>query len=277
MSEIKRPKIGLALGSGGSKGLAHIGVIKILEKNNVPIDFIAGSSIGSLIGGFYAATKDISAIEELALSSSWHQLIELLLDPSLKRGLIKGEKVQDFIRKRIGHKNFSDLKIPFTAVTTDLVTGYTVTIKEGEILQAIRASISVPLVFEPVEMENWLLVDGGISEPVPVKTVREMGADLVIAVNLDVYFFAKDTNHITNLYKLSQRALNILRYHLAQHDIEGADLVIAPEIATADLIGWQDFIHSQKNILRGEEAMLKELHELQNLISIKSKQLENKS
>ena len=122
MKESKRPKIGLALGSGGPKGLAHIGVIKVLEENNIPIDFMAGSSIGAMVGGFYAAGLSIKEIEKIALSVNWRRVFSILFDPHLKQGLIGGEKLKTFIGDYINGKKFEDCKIPFVVVATDLKT-----------------------------------------------------------------------------------------------------------------------------------------------------------
>ena len=149
MAKSKRPKIGLALGSGGSRGLAHIGVIKALEENNIPIDFIAGSSIGAMAGGFYAAGLSIKKMEEISLETNWRRMFSLV-DPHLKQGLISGEKVKTFIEGYVDGKKIEDCKIPFVAVATDLKTGEIVILNKGEMAQAIRASISIPLVFKPV-------------------------------------------------------------------------------------------------------------------------------
>ncbi|PIU29168.1 MAG: hypothetical protein COT09_02270, partial [Candidatus Hydromicrobium americanum] len=176
-----RPKIGLALGSGGPKGLSHIGIIKVLEENNITIDFIAGASIGSVIGGFYASTKNIKKIEKIALSNNWRQTLPLFFDPSLRQGFVSGRKIKIFIENIIGKIHFKDLKIPFSVVATDIKTGETVIINEGEVALAIRASSSIPLIFKPLKLDSMLLVDGGLSLPVPVGVVRRMGADLVIA------------------------------------------------------------------------------------------------
>jgi len=134
----KRPKIGLVLGSGGPRGFAHIGVIKILEKNNIPIDFIAGSSIGAMIGGFYAATKDIKQVEKIALGADWKFILSLL-DPSFRQGLIGGDKVKKFIENYIGGVTFKGLKIPLSVVATNLKNGDVVVINTGEVASAVRA------------------------------------------------------------------------------------------------------------------------------------------
>jgi len=270
MTEFKRPKIGLALGSGGPKGLAHIGVIKVLEENNIPTDFIAGSSIGALIGGFYSATKDIKQIEEIALSTNWRQVLSLI-DPSLRQGLISGEKIKKFIENHIGKIKFQDLKIPLSVIATDLKTGETISISQGEMASAIRASISFPLVFKPVEREGRLLADGGLSLPVPVETVRKMGAELVIAVNLDADYFINGDNNKTNLgfYKIANNSINLLRYHLAFCSVKDADIIIEPKLG--GIMHWNKFLDGKDIISAGEEITKKILPQLKESIYRKSK------
>jgi len=268
MTTDRQLKIGLALGSGGAKGLAHIGVIKILEENDIPIDFIAGASIGALIGGLYAAFKDIKAIEKNLTSSNWRQILSFILDPSIKGGLISGKKLETFIRSQINHIQFSELKIPFAAVATDLNSGESVIIKEGDVSSAIRASIAVPLVFKPIKKEGQLLVDGGVSKPVPVQIVRQMGADFVIAVNLDGRCFPNDKKGGTNFYAIARQTLYIMRYHLAKYDVEKADLIIAPEVKISGIIGWRNFIDGQKFVLAGEKATKDQLSRLKQLIKL---------
>ncbi len=188
MSEIKQVKIGLALGIGGAKGLAHIGVIKVLEKNNIPINFIAGSSIGALIGAHYAIFKDIKKIEEIVLTTNWRTSFNLF-DPTLKGGFIKGNKVEKLMDSWFNGKDFNDIQIPLSVVTTDLITGQEININSGDFLKAVRSSLSVPTIFKPVKYKEHLLVDGGLSNPVPDDLARRMGADIVIVVNLDNDYF----------------------------------------------------------------------------------------
>jgi len=182
----KRKKVGLALGSGAAKGLAHIGVLKALAENRVPIDLIAGSSIGAVVGACYAKTGEIYYLEELIKEVDWRRLAKML-DPNIAlffKGVIYGKKVKEFLRTIIGDVDFKDLKIPLSVVTTDAETGEEVVIKEGSVLEAVRASISVPAVFTPVKHGNRFLMDGGIIDPVPVDIVRKMGADYIIACNV---------------------------------------------------------------------------------------------
>jgi NTE family protein len=264
MFKSKKPKIGLALGSGGPKGLAHIGVIKVLEENNIPIDFIAGSSIGAMVGGFYAAAKDVKQMEKIALGTGW-KLILSLIDPSLSQGLVGGEKVKKFIESHIDKIHFQDLKIPLSVVATDLKSSEAIVINKEEVASAIRASISFPLVFKPIEREGKLLADGGLSLPVPVDIVRKMGAELVIAVNLDADYFANGNNAKANFgfYKIANNSINLLRHHLASWNIKNADIVITPQLGS---MHWNKFLDGKDIILEGEKAMKEQLNQLQELI-----------
>lgn len=269
MLKSKQPKIGLALGSGGARGLASIGVIKVLEENNIPIDFIAGSSFGAVVGGAYAAMKNIKKIEGIALTTNWRQVLSLI-DPSRHQGLLRGKKIKKFFESYIGKVHFKDLKIPFSVVATNLRTGEAVSINKGEVASAIRASISSPLLFRPLEQENKLLADGGLSLPVPVETVRKMGAELVIAVNLDGDFFSNNQNGTFGFYKIANNSIRILRYHLASYSAQGADLVVVPKVGG---IGLDRFFVSRarKNIiLSGEKAMKLLIPQLKKIIAQKT-------
>jgi len=266
MVESKRPKIGLALGSGGSRGLAHIGVIKVLEENNIPIDFIAGSSIGAMVGGFYAAGLSIKEIEEIALSTNWRRVFSVLFDPHLKQGLIGGKKLKTFIENYINGKKFEDCKVPFVTVATDLKTGEVVVLNKGEMAQAIRTSISIPLVFKPAEINGRMLVDGGLSAPVPVEIVRGMGADIIIAVNLDKHYC--DEEWKPGWYNIANDSLNILRHHLALSNVANADIVIDINVGKNY---WYQFTNGQDKILTGEKATKEVLPRLQEIIYQKSR------
>jgi len=176
-------KIGLALGSGSARGWTHIGVIQALAEAGIDIDYIAGTSIGSVVGSVFAA-GNIKALEEVAVQLDWKQ-IAFLFDVVLpKSGLIDGKKVAGFVRNHLSEMNIEELPIPFCAVSTDLNTGDEVVIREGDIIEAVRASISIPGIFTPVRNNGRILVDGGLVNPVPVSVAREMGADFVIAVDL---------------------------------------------------------------------------------------------
>lgn len=249
-----RPKIGLALSGGGPKGFAHIGIIKVLEKHNIPIDYIAGTSAGALIGACYALKKNIKEVENLALSNTWKRMFSLFFDPSIKMGLIKGEKIIRFIQEYIGDVDFKKLQIPFVAMATDLITGKAVIIDSGSLVQAVRASISVPVFFKPVPYENMLLVDGGISYPVPVEAVKKMGADIVVACDLYQNSYDYLSPKERGFRHISQRTLEIMLYYLALENTKKADAVITPDVND---IGWRTIfteVGSHQAILAGEKA-----------------------
>ena len=176
-------KIGLALGSGSARGWAHIGVIRALSEAGIRVDCVAGTSIGAMVGAAYASGK-IDELEETALQFDWRHIFHFFDIVFPKSGLIDGMKVADFIRSHVEEKNIEELPIPFRAVTTDLTTGHEVVIQDGDIIEAVRASISLPGIFTPVKKNGKILVDGGLVNPVPVSVVRGNGADFVIAVDL---------------------------------------------------------------------------------------------
>jgi NTE family protein len=178
-----KKKIGLALGSGSVRGFAHIGVLKVLEEEKVPIDFIAGTSIGALIGAAYASGLNARLLEKIALSTEWRSLVDFTVP---KTGFIAGREVEKYIARIIEYKNFSELNIPLNIVATDISKGEKVIFDKGNVAKAVRASISIPGVFKPVKLDKKELVDGGLVDPIPVDVVKEMGAAKIIAVDLSI-------------------------------------------------------------------------------------------
>jgi NTE family protein len=184
--EKKRSKIGLALSSGAARGLAHIGALKALKENNVHIDLLAGSSMGALVGACFARKGEIADLEEMVLKIDFKQLFQLA-DPNLAlmlKGFIHGQKVKKLLRAIIGDIEFKDLKIPLVIVATDVNSGEEIRIKEGSVVEAVRASISIPAVFMPVKFKSRFLIDGGIVNPIPVDVAKAMGANFIIASNV---------------------------------------------------------------------------------------------
>ncbi len=180
------PRIGLALGSGSARGWAHLGVLEALDELGIEIHYIAGCSIGSLVGGVHAAGGG-EALRELVLGLDWKELLRVV-DPVLPRsGLLDGRKVAATLREIVPAQDIEDLPLPFRALATDLFTGDELQLAEGDLMEAVRASISVPGLFTPVERNGRTLVDGGLANPVPVSVAREMGADFVIAVDINHY------------------------------------------------------------------------------------------
>ncbi|HMM45726.1 MAG TPA: patatin-like phospholipase family protein [Candidatus Macondimonas sp.] len=187
-----RHRVGLALGSGSARGLAHVGVLRALDEAGIKVDFIAGTSMGAVIGAIYATGKLDGLTER---NFDWKSIVSLL-DPVFPRsGLIDGQKIIDFVRAHVPAARIEDLPIPFQTVATDIMTGEQVALGTGDLIEAVRASISVPGIFTPVRSNGRILVDGGLVNPVPVSVVRAMGADRVIAVDLNHDIVARRTSY----------------------------------------------------------------------------------
>ena len=254
-------KVGLALGGGAARGLAHIGVLEGLQKEGIPIDMIAGTSAGAAIGAIYAQRKDATLIENIALDLDWKAATSLLDLTLPKTGFIKGKKIRDYLRAIIGGDiEFTDLKIPFACVATDILACEEVVIKEGSVLEGIRASISIPAVFTLVRRKGRYLTDGGLVNPVPVSVVRGMGADFIIAVNVmpDMREKARQAHRKEmrklkkpDIFSVIMQSMNIASCLLVRSCLEGADVVIAPRVAH---IGRTEFHRAQECILQGKIA-----------------------
>lgn len=179
----RRPRIGLALGSGSARGWSHIGVIRVLEQAGISPEIVCGTSIGSLVGAAYAAGK-LDSLELWVKDLSWQAVVGLL-DLKIGGGLIEGGKLVDFLRKQLDDQAIGQLAKTFAGVATDLASGREIWLREGGVVDAVRASIAMPGLFTPVWRDGRLLVDGGLVNPVPVSLCRAMGADIVIAVDLN--------------------------------------------------------------------------------------------
>lgn len=241
MENKNRKKIGLALGSGGVKGIAHVGVIKSLLKHSIPIDYISGTSIGALIAVHYALFQDLEKLENIILEGKREKIVTLL-EPTFRGGIIKGRKTENLLNKWLDGAEFSDLKIPAKIVATDLVSGEQVVFSEGKVVPAIRASMAVPTIFAPAVIEGRILVDGGISNPVPDDLLKGMGADVIVSVNLDNYRrnSSYDSSDVT-LIKTARRSLDILRLNLAKYSINHSDVIIEPHITFIGIKGWTKY------------------------------------
>lgn len=194
-SFIRQPLTGLALGGGGARGLAHIGILKILQQENIPIDFIAGSSMGGLIASLFSAGVPIRKIEEEAIRLSNLVEIAKLLDLTPPhRGLIKTDKIRNYIAELLGdYKTFTDLSTPLAVTAVDLNTRQSIVLSKGSLIDAIMATTALPGLFSPVEFDKHLLVDGGVLNNVPANVVKDMGAEVVIAFDVN-YIHDNDTS-----------------------------------------------------------------------------------
>ena len=226
---MSRKKIGLALSGGGARGFAHIGVLKVLIENNIPIDMIAGTSAGSIVGGALASGMTVKEIEAMAAKVGWTNTLRPSLSPL---GMMSTVPMGDFLRRHFKVSRFEDVAIPFAAVAYDLERGeIVVNMDSGELVAAVRASCSVPGIFAPlIDGDGRLLVDGGIVSPMPAKTVREMGADVVIAVDLLSCGATFRKRPKTAMGMMIRSAMTLLRNaSIAEH--VDADIVIEPQIA----------------------------------------------
>ncbi|MFC2011896.1 patatin-like phospholipase family protein [Chloroflexota bacterium] len=245
-------KTGLALGSGVARGLAHIGVLKVLEEEGIDIDMVAGTSIGAYIGALYARGDDADSIRKLA-EEIGSRRVSFLTDFALpKTGLIRGRRIENTLKSVFGDTEISDLKKPFACVATDIDSGEEVVIDRGRVREALRASISVPVALAVAKWQGRYLVDGNLVNPVPVSLLRAMGADFVIAVNVIPYRgAAADETTEPNIFHVIMHTLNIVGYHAVKSSLAGADVVIEPEV---DRIGLTDFHRVDELVSTGERA-----------------------
>ncbi len=256
---LKGKKIGLALGGGGARGAAHIGVIKALETANIPIHAIAGTSIGALVGGWYATHGEISSLEDIFLGIRKQDLTSSLKLYWKRDGvLFSNPAVVETVEGKLEGKKFADCRIPFAVVSTDVKTGEEVIIKEGSLSDAIRASSAVPFVFKPVSINGKLLMDGGFVNPVPVDVVKKMGVDFVIAVDVNRGWadITENPAKLINIPKMIDKLMAAIEYQLARKELEDADVVLRPIVMSFD---WLDFFRSKEIIAAGAEETRRNL------------------
>lgn len=266
----KRKKLGVALGSGGPRGLYHIGVLKALAKNNIPIDYLAGSSVGAWVGGHYALNKNIEQLEELTNGRKIEKLMSML-EFSFSGGVIKGNKLERLLNDWLKDARFEDMKIPFRAVATDLMAGVSVVFRTGRLAPVLRASMAIPGAFAPVVYQNKILIDGGISDPVPDDVVRKMGADVILAVDLNGIPRGKDIKRKRpqTITDILETAINVLYHHLAAATTKDADIILRPYLE--EYAGWSDYFFTNKGheaIALGERETKKIIPRLRGILEI---------
>lgn len=257
----RRKKIGLALGGGGAKGLAHIGVIKALEEEGLVIDYVAGTSMGALVGGWYAANRNIKFLENIFLKIE-HKNIFSEEEARQKGGnLFRGKNFGDLLEKILDGKDFAHCELPFCAVATNMESGQELDIKEGPLAEAIKASIALPIVFQPVRRDGQLLVDGAFTNPVPADVVKEMGAEFVLAVDVSSRWINLQDDLITprSTDALIRHAFTAIEYQLAQKVLKQADVVVHPSVLTYD---WLDFFRAKEIIEAGYDETKRQIDEI---------------
>lgn len=254
------PRVGLALGSGSARGWAHIGVIRALEQAGVRLDLVCGTSIGSLVGAAYAA-GELDRLEQWALSLRPGEVIRFL-DVSLARGLVKGERIMGFFQRNFRDRPLEELSMPFGAVATSLENGAEVWLRRGSTLDAVRASIAIPGLLAPVQHEGSVLVDGGLVNPVPVSLARAMGAEFVIAVDLNSDLTGRHLRARPQRGDVTMpppplvlgSAINIMQVRITRSRLAGEppDLLVTPRLAHFGLL---DYHRAEEGIEEGRRAV----------------------
>jgi NTE family protein len=270
----RKYRIGLALSGGAARGIAHVGVLDVLHKAGIPIDMVAGTSAGAIVGAMYASNLRTDLMMEYSLDPTW-KTFNIMGDPTLGRsGFLKGHKIEKLISGFLGgDPDFKDLKIPFSAVATDIDTGEEIIINTGKVMDAIRASISLPGIFTVVKREERFLVDGGLTTPVPIHVVKDMGADFVIAVCVspgvsrrinDTHKMRPAAHKEPNIFQILMQSFYITTWTLAHSSLRAADVVIEPEI---DHISSSDFKLADELVEQGRIAGEKALPEIRKKLA----------
>ncbi|MCX5811605.1 MAG: patatin-like phospholipase family protein [Proteobacteria bacterium] len=253
------PKIDLVLGGGSAKGFAHVGVIRVLEQEKIPIHMIIGTSVGSLIGGIYASNPDSFQLEWIAFKIDKNDILDFSIIYS-KLGPVQGAKLETFVEQTVKVKKVEDTKIPFYPIATDLNTGETIILEKGSLAKAIRASSSIPGIFAPVTFGNRMLVDGGVTNNVACDIAKNKGADIVIAVNLlkDI----KDYD-IGSVIDIIAQSVNIMMHENNKTKLQYADILIEPETKGVSIF---DFTQKKRLMEEGMRATKAVIPKIKGLI-----------
>jgi NTE family protein len=252
------PKIGLALGSGGARGFAHLGVIKVLSEEHIPIDFIAGSSMGALIGSFYSSGIQIQNLYKIAKAFKRKYYLDFTIP---KMGFIAGHRIKELITIFTHGKNIEDLEIPLAIVATDLIRGERVVFREGSVANSVRASLSIPGIFVPEIIDGQILVDGGVIDRLPAQVAKEMGADIVIAVDVAR---VKRNENISTIFDVILQSIDILQEELVKYRKVEADIVLRPQL---DSYSSKAFKNIEEIINEGEIETRRHLPDIKEMIN----------
>ena len=256
-----KPKatVALALGGGASKGFAHIGIIKVLKENNIPIKIVTGTSAGSIVGSMYASGMSPVRLELEAEILGKTDLVDLTLSTS---GFIKGEKLQNYINRKVGNRPMQQFPIKFAAVATDFESGKPVVFNVGNAGQAVRASASIPNVFQPVVIGSRKYVDGGLSQPVPVSAAKKLGANFIIAVDIS----ARPAQNVSQgMFSYLDQTFNVMSQTALRQELGQANVVIKPQVLELGSIG--GFDQKQRAIQLGEQAARAALPEIKRKLA----------
>ena len=252
--------LGLALGGGAARGFAHVGVIQVLEEAGIQPELVVGTSAGSLVAALYASGKTSAQLKRVAETMEEAEITDWMM-PILNRGALRGEALARYVNSQVGGKLIEQMKLPLGIVATDLHSGAPVLFRRGNTGSAVRASSAVPAVFQPVKIGNREYVDGGLVAPVPVKQARDMGANVVIAVDISS---DPEGNPADDTFQILMQTFNIMGKSLNSVLLKDADLVVKPALMG---VKSADFAARRKSIEAGREAMLKQLPRLKEIMA----------
>jgi NTE family protein len=250
---VGRPIVGVALGGGFARGIAHIGVLRVLEENEIPVDLLAGTSVGALVGAAYASGTTLDELERQGMLTHFRDFGRWTIS---RMGMATNERLEGFLRRFTTIDTFEEMKIPFGIVATDLVAGQTVCFTKGEVGPPLRASCAYPGLFIPVEHEGRMLVDGFLTAHVPTESLRHMGADVVIAVHLDP---GQPNQKPKNTIEVIGRSFSIVQEQTPQRWLRFADVILEPAVKD---IHWDDFQKTPQLVAAGVEAARAALPEI---------------
>ena len=267
---MNRPTVALALSGGAARGMAHVGVLRALTENNIPIDFIAGTSAGALVGGAFAAGMTLDEIQELGRKMRWRNVGWATIS---RLGVQSNYRLEKFLRDRMPITRFEDLRLPFAAVATDLKSGAAVVLRDrGDVPFAIRASCAIPGIYVPVmDEQGRQLVDGGLVAVVPVTVARSFGADIVIAVDVNssgATFLGAILGSTGSLIGVVLQSLMVVQKTASHYQLSLADFVINPKVGH---IRWDQMRRSEELIAAGYEAGLEAMPEILALMDFSKK------
>jgi NTE family protein len=256
--QAREPVIAVALGGGGAKGFAHIGALKVLESHGIKPKIVTGTSAGSFVGSIYASGKTPYQLQQLAINFKESDIRDLTLN---KQGFLVGQKLQNYVNAQVGNKPMEKFPIRFAAVATRLDNGQKVDFIKGNAGQAVRASCSIPNVFVPATIGGVQYVDGGLVSPIPVTTARNMGADIVIAIDISA---RPEGGKSSSMFGLLDQTINIMGQQSINEELKKANVVIQPKVGH---IGALDIKASNETILAGETATQAKIKAIQKAIT----------
>ena len=255
----KRPTVGLALGGGSARGFAHIGVIRALQENKIPIDVVSGCSMGAIIGSIFCAGGDLELLLKLCMQMTARQMMDVVVP---RKGLVKGAKFENLIQLFTKNREFDQLDIPFACAACDLWAGKTKIFKTGKVYPAVRASMSIPGIFEPKWIDGVMYVDGGILDNVPVDAAKDLGADVVIGSDVCIHK-AEPAQPSQRLIDILYRATDLLEYQANKHQLSEADVLISPPVGFIDQF---EVEKSMECAQVGYETTMQKMDEIKQLV-----------